>query len=89
MAAMQHEIAIVTTRTTLTEESLTRDGALAFAPADDPVAFAAEAIRLARDARARSRQARAGREMYERYFSWPVVAAGLRSAVSETFRTGS
>lgn len=87
MAAIQHEIATVTTRTAMTEDVLTQGGALAFAPASEIEAFAAEAVRLARDARARSLQARAGRAMYERHFSWPTIAAGLTAAVSDTFPT--
>lgn len=81
MAAMQHGVAIVTTASEFTDRCLTDGEALAFSAADDCSGFASQAARLAADAPVRAKRAVAGRALYERHFSWPVVCAGLRAAI--------
>jgi glycosyltransferase involved in cell wall biosynthesis len=82
MAALQHGVAVVTTASDRTEAMLMDGDALAFAAADDPDGFAAEAVRVGVDPTVRKQHALAGRSLYDRHFSWPVVCAGLRAAIN-------
>ncbi len=78
MAALQHGIPVVTTLTDRTDAVLSESAALAFAPADDPRAFVALACETALDAQRRVALGRAGRHLFERRFSWPVICHDLR-----------
>jgi glycosyltransferase involved in cell wall biosynthesis len=85
MAALQHGLAIVTTTSDRTDQILVEGGALAFAAADDADGFAAEAVRVGVDPRVREQHALASRALFDRYFSWPIVCAGLRVAIAAAF----
>lgn len=87
MAALQHGIATITTRSDRTDAVLTATEALAFAEPNDAEGFAAQSVRLAANAMARKEQALAARVLYDSHFSWPVVCAGLRSAINELSKT--
>lgn len=87
MAAIQHEIATITTVSDATETVLKSGGALALAAADDVEQFVAQAVRIANDASLRKQRARAGRALYERHFAWPVVCAGLRAEITASSGT--
>jgi glycosyltransferase involved in cell wall biosynthesis len=87
MAAMQHGVATVTTLSASTETVLRNGRALAFAAPDDRDRFAAQAVRVATDAPARDEYARAGRALYDRQFSWPIVCARLRQAIATTWES--
>ena len=77
MAALQHALAVVATDGFLTDSMLREArGALTLAPLDRE-AYAAAAVRLASDDTARSRQAQAGRALYEKHFDWLVLAERL------------
>jgi glycosyltransferase involved in cell wall biosynthesis len=51
--------------------------------ADDPAAFAAEVVRLARDPAERQRLGREGRALVEAEYDWRVVLAPMSQAVDE------
>jgi glycosyltransferase involved in cell wall biosynthesis len=82
MAALQHGIAVVTTRSERTDAALLEDGALAMAGPDDADGFAAQAVALALDGDLRARHAASCRALYERHFSWPAIAARLCGVIS-------
>jgi glycosyltransferase involved in cell wall biosynthesis len=73
MAALQHELCILTTAGDGSPSSL-GEPALALVAATDRPAFAARARALACDAEGRARYARAGREVYEHSYAWAAIA---------------
>lgn len=76
MAALQHELPVVTTRGHSTDALLREaEGALELVDAGAPAVFAQAVERLARDQAARQALGAAGRRFFEKHFDWPVIAA--------------
>jgi glycosyltransferase involved in cell wall biosynthesis len=82
MAALQHEIAVVTTRTNRTDAALLEAGALTMADPDDADGFASEAVALALDDVGRAGHAMSCRALYERHFSWPAICARMCGVIA-------
>ena len=77
MAALQHEVAVVGTHGHLTDDLVRDSPAFSLAPVADLDGFEALVGRLASEESARREQARAGREVYEKDFDWPVLVERL------------
>jgi glycosyltransferase involved in cell wall biosynthesis len=76
MAALQHGLPVVGTRGPLTDTMLgQRPDALHLVPAHDQRRFVEEVSRLSADPEQRAALGRSGRELYERHFAWPQIAA--------------
>ena len=82
MAALQHGVATITTRSDKTEAALADSNAMVLTPAGDAASFARQAAVVAADATLRRTHAIAGQQLYERCFSWPVVCVRLRDVIS-------
>ena len=80
MAALQHGLPVVTTDGPLTGSMLRDSGAIALAPVDRPELFVRIATSLAGDPAARHALGKAGRELYDSAFDWPVIASRLLDA---------
>lgn len=89
MAALQHGIATITTRSEHTDVALAESEAFGFAAVDDLAGFVAQATRMGADAETRAERALAGRALFERHFSWPALCAGLREAIAAVCETAS
>lgn len=81
MAALQHRLAVVATDGPLTDPVLREGGALRLVPAGQPERFAALAQELAREGSARRQAAERGHALFERAFTWPVIASALLEAL--------
>jgi glycosyltransferase involved in cell wall biosynthesis len=83
IAALQHGLPVVGTEGSRTEPELRRElAAIHWTPAGDPGAFADAAVELAGDAALRQRRAAAARELYDRSFSWDLIARSVVAALS-------
>ncbi len=74
MAALQHGLPVLSTRGPLTDEALIDPG-LRLVAAADWDGFAAAAVELLADAAERESLGEQGRSLFERAFSWPVLAS--------------
>lgn len=84
MAALQHGLAVLGTDGPLSDRVLRESGgALRLTPVGEQAAFAAAAAALAADAPAREAMGAAARELYERRFDWPVIAAEMLAALPD------
>ncbi len=82
MAALQHGVPVVGTLGPLTDKILREsDSALKLVPVDRPDLFADAVNRLAEAPEERSAVGRAGRQLYERCFDWPVTARRMLAAL--------
>lgn len=88
MAALQHGLPVVGTRGEATDAVLSdaNGHALVLAPCDDEDAFIEAVMRLADDPSLRGTLAAGARGLYERSFSWPVIARTLTSVLEEAPR---
>lgn len=77
MAALQHAVPVVATSGPLTDSLLRRTPALRLTPVGDREAYARAAAELAADPDRRREAGRAGRDLYEREFDWPVIGRKL------------
>ncbi len=78
MSALQHQIPVVGTSGHLTDRVLLRsDRALHLVPVGERERFTEAVARLAANPERRRELGRAGRELYEERFDWPVIAATL------------
>lgn len=77
MAALQHGVPVLATDGPLTDSVLRRTPALRLTPVDDREAYARAAAALAADPERRRAAGRAGRDLYEREFDWPVIGDRL------------
>ncbi len=84
MAALQHGLPVVTTVAERTDVIFRDREAFGLAAADDPEAFAAEAVRIGLDPALRERHGAAARALYERWFDWSVVGTRLLEAVERS-----
>ena len=76
MAALQHELPVITTRGHSTDALLREaEGALELVNAEEPAVFAQAVERLAGDRSTRQAVGAAGRRFFEDHFDWPVIAA--------------
>jgi glycosyltransferase involved in cell wall biosynthesis len=83
MAALQHALPVVGIDGPRTEAELrSEEAAIRWTPAGEPRRFADAALELADDAALRQRSGVAARELYERRFSWEVVAGIVVDALS-------
>jgi len=83
MAALQHALPVVGTEGRLTEPDLrAEDAAIRWAPTGDPKRFAEAALALAGDAALRRSCGAAARELYDRRFSWELIAQIVLGALS-------
>jgi glycosyltransferase involved in cell wall biosynthesis len=85
MAALQNELAAVTTSGPATDDVLrAADGdALLLCPAGDHAAFVDAAAALARDDARRRAVGAKGRALFDREFAWPVIARRLLALADE------
>jgi glycosyltransferase involved in cell wall biosynthesis len=82
MSALQHEVPVVATDGYFTDEMLREaSDAIRLVPLDRPDLFAEAVCRLAEDPSERRALGRAGRELYEARFDWPVLTASLLDAL--------
>ena len=85
MAGLQHGIPILSTDGTSTSGDLRDSGAIALTPADAPAGvYARRAWELLADAPERDRLGQAGRQLYEKRFSWSVIAERLVEMIEES-----
>lgn len=77
MAALQHGVPVLATEGPLTDSVLRRTPALSLTPVGDREAYARAAAALAADPERRRTAGRAGRDLYEREFDWPVIGGRL------------
>ena len=77
MAALQHGVPVVAIDGPLTDPVLRGTPALTLTPAGDREAYAHAALALAADREHRRAAGRAGRDLYEREFDWPVIGNKL------------
>ena len=83
MAALQHALPVVGTDGPLTEPRLrTEDAAIRWTPTGDPKRFADATLELAGDAALRQRRGAAARALYDRRFSWELIAQSVLAALS-------
>jgi glycosyltransferase involved in cell wall biosynthesis len=83
MAALQHALPVVGTFGRLTEAELrSENGAISWTPAGDPKRFADVVLGLAGDPELRQQRGAAARELYDRRFSWDVIARSILAALS-------
>lgn len=84
MAALQHEIAVVGTVGDLTD-SVLREAhhALRLVPVKCPEQFVETVSEVALDGGLREQLGRAGRELYEQTFDWPVMVEALLKALRD------
>jgi glycosyltransferase involved in cell wall biosynthesis len=73
MAALQHGLCVIATGDETTDPDLGAPS-LWRTPVSEPAAFASAARALAGDVAEREHRGRAGRELYERRFSWEAIA---------------
>ncbi|HWF51439.1 MAG TPA: FkbM family methyltransferase [Solirubrobacteraceae bacterium] len=89
-AALQHEVAVVSTDGHLTDSELRdADAGLALAPVEDPVAFGALVGQLARSREDRLELGRRGRAAYERRWSWSAGVPRLIALLDDGDRQPS
>jgi glycosyltransferase involved in cell wall biosynthesis len=81
MAALQHGLPVVGTDGRLTDGVLRSSHALTLVPVDDRQGLSDAARALAGDPGRRHALGAAGRELYERAFDWPVIAATIVAAL--------
>jgi glycosyltransferase involved in cell wall biosynthesis len=81
IAALQQQTCVLSTRGHLTDAELAAAPAPILTAADDRAAFVRAAIALADDATLRGRSAAQGRALFERLFSWPVIARRVVGAL--------
>lgn len=82
MAALQHSLPVVGTHGSLTETDLrAEEEAISWTPTGDPSRFANTALGLADDAELRQRRGVAARALYDRRFSWELIARGVLDAL--------
>ena len=82
MAALQHALPIVGTYGPLTEPDLRAENdAIRWTPTGDPKRFADASLDLAGDAALRQRRGAAARALYERRFSWELIAQSVLAAL--------
>ena len=87
MAALQHALPVVGTDGRLTEPDLRAEGAaIRWAPTGDSKRFAEAALALAGDAALRRSCGAAARELYDRRFSWELIAQIVLAALSTSPR---
>jgi len=84
IAALQQEVCVLSTDGPLTDRELAVGPGPVLIPVRDEVAFADMAAALAADASRRAGSARAGHELYEQRFSWPVIAERLVASLRPT-----
>jgi glycosyltransferase involved in cell wall biosynthesis len=84
MAALQHELPVVGTVGPLTDDVLRGSAALRLIPLDRPELFSGAVSELATDAAERRALGRAGRELYESRFDWPVLVRRLLDVLAAT-----
>jgi glycosyltransferase involved in cell wall biosynthesis len=77
MSALQHEVAVVGTVGHLTDDILAGSDAMVLVPVGREEDFVAAVRDLASDRARRAVVARAGRQLYEDRFDWPVIARRL------------
>lgn len=83
MAALQHALPVVTTRTESTDRIFDRASrALTAAPVDALDDFSCHVSRLVADVSARHELGAAGRVFYEEHFSWPIIASRFADVLS-------
>ncbi len=83
MAALQHALPVVGTDGSRTEPELRREhAAIDWTPAGDRQRFADVVVQLANDAALRQRRGAAARALYERSFSWDLIAKSVLAALS-------
>jgi glycosyltransferase involved in cell wall biosynthesis len=80
MAALQHELAIVTTGGVSTDSALL-SSAVSFVALGQPEAFAVRVLDVAIDANLRERLAKGGRRAYDEFFAWPIIAQQFVSMI--------
>jgi glycosyltransferase involved in cell wall biosynthesis len=81
MAALQHGLPVVGTDGRLTDGVLRSSHALTLVSVDDRQGLSDAARGLAGDPGRRHALGAAGRELYERAFAWPVIAATIVAAL--------
>jgi glycosyltransferase involved in cell wall biosynthesis len=81
VAVLQHGLAVVTTRSSVTEPIFA--DALALAPVGDEAAFVRATTSLVTDRAERDRLRAHARSLYEREFAWPVNARRLVDALGQ------
>jgi len=85
MAGLSEGVAVLGTQGRLTDPMLLGRG-LELVDVGRPDLFAARALQLAQDGRARADAARAGRELFEAEFTWRAIAARLLGETSAAGR---
>ena len=91
LAGLQHGVATVSTRGSLTDPMLLEQAnqALLLVPAGDPKAFEEQVLMLCDDPQRRQRMGAAGRALYEDRFAWDVLADRLAADLGVPFLSPS
>jgi glycosyltransferase involved in cell wall biosynthesis len=88
MAGLQHAIPVVSTDGPSTDDLLRGSSAVALVPVDSARdAFVNRAEMLLENVELRLDLSRAGRELYDRHFAWPVLARRLLRYIGATIAT--
>jgi hypothetical protein len=89
VAALQHALPVVGTRTGNSDPELVDSEALVLVDTDDRVGFADAVQRLTSDASERNRRSAAARLLYQTTFDWDVIAARLIGVLESQLAKGA